>query len=240
LKKQPLRRVKNNRPIGINFAPKDYMKMFNKLILTLAAISFASFNVEAAQTERAINFALTGFVQTNNLVGPVVSPFRVTTRDILVEIGLTTGQDFTFGSLLLVESVDDTNIPPKVVARKLTNQLDVSEFFPFMATESFPFQYGEAVATETATRGTFYGIDHFEFSTLAADTNGFALEFQGFSRETLVAVTKFIGTTPVPLISGNLRSDGNGEMRFLDDLGTNSFFGPVKGNIRIGPPKLVP
>ncbi|MEO5801959.1 MAG: hypothetical protein ABIR24_00395 [Verrucomicrobiota bacterium] len=205
------------------------MKKFSKWCLCLAvALSGASIQLQAAQTERLLTFALTGFRQDEDALGnPKAIPFRASTRDVLEEIELATGASVTNGILLMVESLDDTNAPIQIVARKGTSD--------FIVTDLFTFTYGEAVSTDLGTRGTFYAIDQIEFSTLNVDTNGLTLQFQGFTKETQATVTKRLGTTPVEFVTKTFNTIGNGELRFID-----SFFGPVKGTVKLGAPKLVP
>ena len=204
------------------------MKSITKWILCFAiASSVASFKLDAAQTERLITFSLTGFRQDEDAFGnPKAVPFRVATRDILEEIQLATGVPVTNGVLVMVESLDDTNAPIQVVARKGTDQFDVTDLFTFI--------YGESVTTDLGTRGTFYAIDQIGFSSLNVDTNGYEIQFQGFTRESQALVTRRLGTASIPFLARNLTTTGNGELRFLD----NVLFGPLKGTIRIGAPKL--
>jgi hypothetical protein len=213
------------------------MKTITKWLLCVAVVlSAAALKLQAAQTERLVTFALTGYVQTNNSIGdPLALAFRATTKEVLEEISLTTGQDFNNGVLLLIESLDDTNAAAQFVARKViarvTNELDV--------TELFPFSFGDEVATlrysgDTLKNATFYAIDDFAFDTLAVTNAGIVLDLQGFSKQTEIAFTKTVGASTFSGFAANLTSDVNGELR--DAIG---LIGPVKGKLKIGPPKFV-
>ena len=217
------------------------MKIITRLLICFACVLCAgSINVSAAQIERPITFALTGFVQSTNRLGdPKAAPFRFTTKDVLVEISLATQQDFTDGALIWIEPLDDTNAPLRIVARKGSSELDLYgtnvtfNFFDVVGAE-------EAVVTERFLRGTlrsrtFYAIDQFVFSTLGATNDGRDLILQGFSKESQAAYTKTLGGTVFTGFSSGLTSDVNGELS--DAIG---LLGPVKGKIRIGLPKFVP
>jgi hypothetical protein len=183
-----------------------------------------------------ISFALSGFLQDFDLNdNPKAVPARLTTKGVLEEISYATGQDFTNGVLLLIESLDDINAPSQIVARKVTdgvtNQLDVSDFFDVT--------FGEAVTSErvsgaTLTGATFYAIDHFLLNTLAFTNGGFAVDLQGFSRDTQTAFTKNVGGTTFNGFASKLSSDVNGEVS--DSIG---LLAPVKGKFMIGAPKFV-
>jgi hypothetical protein len=219
------------------------MKNFSKwFFCTAIGVTATSFQVHAAQIERPMNFALKGFIQRTNLLGDfVASPFRLTTKDILLEIGIATQQDFTGGVLLWIESLDDTNAPARIVARKvlngITNQLDVADTngFSFFLVE--PGE--EAVITDrfvgaTLKSSVFYAIDQFQFSTLDVTNDGRELILQGFTKETLSAYTKIVQGNTFAGFASNLSSDVNGEYR--DAIG---LLGPVIGKFKIGWPKYV-
>jgi hypothetical protein len=213
------------------------MKTIIKLGLCVAiAASLSTFKAAAATSERLLTFTLSGFYQTNGLSGEVAAPFRATTKDIVAELAATLGTNLTNGALLVIDSLDDTNVLTKIVARSKTktetNEVDVTEFFQF--------DQGEAVATtkyvtNVLKSATFYAIDHFQFSTLGTDTNGFELKFQGLTKESQRASVKPIGVDKREVISSTIKSDGTGEFRFVDVL-----FGPVKGSVAIGAPKFFP
>lgn len=216
------------------------MKIIPRLLCFVCAVCAASINIDAAQIERPITFALTGFAQSTNRLGDSKAvPFRFTTKDVLFEIGLATQQDFTGGALIWIESLDDTNAPLRIVVRKGGSELDLYgtnvtfNFFDVVGAE-------EAVVTERFLRGTlkgrtFYAIDQFVFSTLGATNDGRDLTLQGFSKESQAAYTKTLGGTVFTGFSSSLTSDVNGELS--DAIG---LLGPVKGRIKVGSPKFVP
>ena len=218
------------------------MKIFNRLgFLVMVAFSATMFTAEGAQTERSITFALSGFFEDINtdFIPSVTNavPFRATTKDILNEISDTTGQDFSNGVLLLIESLpQDTNSTSKVVARKkiaigVTNELNVSEFFIV--------DFGEEVKSLRSSGGflrskTLYANDQFQFSTLGNPNGDIALTLQGFSRQMEVAFRRTISETIFTGLAANLTSDVNGEV-----FKSTGFVGPVKGRFTIGAPKFV-
>lgn len=208
------------------------MKILGRLsFLVIAAFSAIISSAEAAQTERSITFALSGFSQGTN--GNAV-PFRVTTKDVLLEISETTGQNFINGVLLLIAPLpQSTNV--LIVARKvtagITNQLDVTDFFSI--------EYGEELTSSRTVKGlvkskTHYAVDQFQFSTLGDSNGAIALTLQGFSRQMETAFTKTVGANIFSGFGANLGADANGEIFGLDGL-----IGPVKGKFTIGAPKFV-
>ncbi len=214
------------------------MKTIIKLGFCIAiAFCLSTFETHAVTTERLLTFTLSGFFQSRDTFGnELAAPFRSTTKDIVSEIAATVGTNLTNGVLIVVDSIDDTNILTKIIARSKTttrtNEVDATQFFQF--------DQGEGVAstkyvTNVLKSATFYAIDHFQFSTLVTDTNGYELSFQGFSKESQLSSVKTIGINKREVISSNVKSDGNGEFRFVDSL-----FGPVKGSIKIGTPKFIP
>ncbi len=209
--------------------------MKTKLNLCLiSALCLSALTLQAARSERVLTIAFSGFYQGTNRFGDDLAiPFRSTTKDFLDEISFTTGQNFKGGALLMVESLDDTNAPTQIVARKGTNELEVSEFFQFTKNDNFVF-------TETFFRGatssqTFYAIDNFFFSTLAADPEGLEVTFKSFSQDTSRFFATRIGGQLYNVVSTSLRTDGVGELS-----SGGSFTGPIRGYNSIGAPKFYP
>lgn len=190
--------------------------------------------IEAAQSERTISFALSGFLQGQDLQGnDKAIPFRYTTKDVLLEIGFFEGGlDFTNGSLLLIDSLTETNVPSRIIARKGTNEVDVSGLFQINQGEGIQ---SSRFVTNTLKSATIYSIDFLEFQTLSFDTNGLALQMQLFAKETQRALIARAGINRFDVISASLAFDGNGEIS--DQFG---LLGPLKGTVRIGLPKFVP
>ena len=190
--------------------------------------------VRAAQSEQTITFALSGFIQGQDSRGnDKALPFRYTTKDVLTEIGAFEGGiDLSNGKLVLINSIDDTNIASRIVVRKGTSEVDV--------TDLFVIDQGEEVHTsryvnDVFRNATIYSVDSVQFQTLDSDTNGLALELQTFTKESQRAITKKIGSDRLGVVSSSLSFDGNGEL--FDQFG---FLGPLKGKVKIGAPKFVP
>ena len=210
------------------------MKTAQKLLFGFATIlSLASMQVEAAQSERLLNIALSGFFQDQDLLGnDKAVPFRATTKDFLEEISIATGGDYTNGLLVVVNSIPETNAPAQIFARKGSNQVDVSDLFNIINGDEV---HTSRYVTNSFRSATFYAIDQFKFETMKLDTNGVKLDMQVFTKEMQVVQAKMIGTNHLNVVSASLASDGNGE---LHDAG--GLVGPIKGTIRIGVPKFVP
>lgn len=213
------------------------MKKTHKILFCLATVLLlTAVRTEAAQSERLITIMLGGFFQDQDLLGnDKASPFRATTKDFLEEISVAKGGlDFTNGVLLIIESITDTNLPSQIVARKGSNQVDVTDFFKVRNGADV---HTSKYVTNSFKSAIFYAIDQFEFETQSADPNGVKLEMQLNSKETQKALVAIIGTNRFNVVSSTIMSDGNGELRsgVHDDL-----VGPVKGMIKVGIPKFVP
>jgi hypothetical protein len=210
------------------------MKEISKWLLCAAMVAGAvATKVRAAQSEQTITFALSGFIQgKDSRENDKALPFRYTTKDVLTEIGFFEGGiDLTNGKLVLINSIDDTNVASRIVARKGTTEVDV--------TDLFVIDQGEEVHTsryvsDVFRNATIYSVDSVQFQTLDLDTNGLALEMQTFSKESQHAVTKKIGIDRFSVVSSSLSFDGNGEL--FDQFG---LLGPLKGKVKIGAPKFV-
>lgn len=189
--------------------------------------------VRAAQSEQTITFAVKGFIQGQDSRGnDKAIPFRFTTKDVLLEISAFEGGiDLTNGKLVLINSIDDTNAASRIVARKGTTEVDV--------TDLFVIDQGDEVHTskyvnDVFKNATIYSVDSVEFQTLDLDTNGLALEMQTFTKESQRAVTKKLGPDRFSVVSSSLSFDGNGEI--FDQFG---LLGPLKGKVKISAPKIV-
>ncbi len=208
-----------------------------KLTFCLAiGLSFATFKAQAAVSERLLTLTLSGLLQEfDNFGDEIAIPFRVTTRDILEEISIHSGQNVRNGVLVVVDSIDDANATRQIVARRSFNDLGGE----LNVTDLFLIDQGADVRTarysgNALRSATFYAIDLIQFSTLF-ESDGITLTFQGFSRENQRVTVQRIGNNRVTVTSSNLTSDGNGELE-----SGNGFIGPVKGNIKIGVPKFFP
>ena len=209
-----------------------------KLSLCIAIFTcVTATKLSAATSERLLTFTLSGYFQDFNprTGDDVAVPFRITTRDILEEISLSTGTNVMGGVLVVVDSLDDTNALTQIYARPSLNQI-VGEI---NVTDLFDIQQSGDVRSTRFSRNvfksaTFYAIDSFLFSTIVDDV-GLELLFQGLSRETQAASTRTIGGFRRSVVSANMKSDGNGEL-----FSGNGFIGPIKGSIKIGPPKFYP
>lgn len=210
------------------------MKNISQWLLCAALVAGATATqVRAAQSEQTITFALSGFIQgKDSHENDKALPFRYTTKDVLTEIGFFEGGiDLTNGKLVLINSIDDTNVASRIVARKGSTEVDV--------TDLFVIDQGEEVHTskyvnDVFRNATIYSVDSVQFQTLDSDTNGLALELQTFSKESQRAITKKIGIDRFSVVSSSLSFDGNGEL--FDQFG---LLGPLKGKVKIGAPKFV-
>lgn len=209
------------------------MKTAIKFLLCVVSAFALATQTRAAQSERTISFALSGFLQGVDSFGnDKALPFRYTTKDVLLEIGFVEGKDFTNGTLLLIDSLTDTNIPSRIVARKGATESDVSDLFQINQGEGIQ---SSRFFGNVFKNATIYSIDFLEFQTLNFDTNGLALQMQLFSKESQVASSRLVGANRFEVISASLAFDGNGEIS--DQFG---LLGPLKGTVRIGLPKFVP
>ncbi|MEO6035709.1 MAG: hypothetical protein ABIQ35_10680 [Verrucomicrobiota bacterium] len=139
-----------------------------------AALLAFSCDLSAATSERLLSITLTGVDQfVDQTTGDDVAiPFRITNRDILARITDATGTNVDNALLVVIDSLDDTNILTQIVARTAFFQVDVTDFFPI--------DQGESVRTVKYAgnnfRGaTYFAIDHFQFSAVVSspgDTNG--------------------------------------------------------------------
>lgn len=196
--------------------------------------------VQAATSERLLTIALKGFDQfVDQRTGDDVAiPFRLTTKDILFQITDATGTNVDGAVLIAIDSLDDPNIPTRIVARTRFLQLDVSDFFSITQ--------GEFVRTVKFSgnifRGaTYYAIDQFQFTSVFStpgDTNGIDLLLQGFSKETQRVQTKTIGGFRQVVTSSTLQSKGNGDL--LDFVSTDRFVSPFEGTVRFGSARFYP
>src|SRR3954451_3261154 len=107
------------------------MKTAIKFLLCMTCAFWIPASIHAEQSERTLTFALSGFLQGDDSQGnDKAVPFRYTTKDVLIEIGFFEGGlDLTNGTLLLIDSLTDTNIPTKIVARKGATEVDVTDLF---------------------------------------------------------------------------------------------------------------
>lgn len=209
------------------------MKTSIKFLLCIACVLGVPGKIKAAQSERTITFALSGFLQGDDGFGnDKALPFRYTTKDVLLEIGFFKGMDFTNGTLLLIDSLTDTNAGSKIVARKGFNEVEVTDLFQINQGEEV---HSSRYIADVFKSATIYSIDFLEFQTLNTDTNGLALQMQLFGKETQTALSKLVGPDRFNVVSANLAFDGNGEI--FDQFG---LIGPLKGKVKIGSPKFVP
>ncbi|MEO7300899.1 MAG: hypothetical protein ABI042_20220 [Verrucomicrobiota bacterium] len=210
------------------------MKTGKTYFVALATLLGAVLSAHAAQSERIINIALSGYTQSKNPKGDAQAiPFRKTTKDFLEEISLVKSQDFTNGILVMVDHPDDTNSLPQIFARKGATQTDVTDLFTITQADNY-------VVTSKYPSGAFrsaayYAIDHFRFNSFNADPNGVDLTLKVFSKETQLASSKMISSVKTPVTTTAIRSDGVGEMR-----SAGVFVAPIKGFVTIGAPKFLP
>lgn len=205
------------------------------------ALFVSAFNIiHAATSERLLTITLTGFDQfvSETTGDDVALPFRATTKDFLFQITDATGINVDGGVLVVIDSLSETNVLTKIVARTAAGDLDVTDFFPI--SQGQPVQTAKFVGNDLRS-ATFYAIDQFQFNSVTeapGDTNGIDFTLQGFTKETQRVINKNIGGVSSAVTTSSLKSDGNGEL--LDFVSTNVFLSPFKGTVKIGPPKFFP
>jgi len=207
---------------------KTAFKFFFGLVCVFGVVA----QVNAEQSEQIITLSLSGFYQgQDSLHNDRAVSFRYTTKDLISEIGFFTGRDLSNGTLLLINSISDTNALSRFVVRTKTTEVDV--------TDLLVINQGNEVHTSKLAAGVFksatlYSIDAFQFNTLDTDTNGLVLDLQLFARESQRATVKKVGGSLFDVVSSTLAFDGNGEIN--DQYG---LLGPVKGTLKIGASKYV-
>ncbi|MEP6662191.1 MAG: hypothetical protein ABJC04_00885 [Verrucomicrobiota bacterium] len=206
------------------------MKTLLQLFAGLMVVSAGLLQAQAVQSERLLSFTMSGFYQGTTIGGAEQAiPFRLNTRDILDEISLTTGQDFSRGLLLIIEDLD-SETPMKIVARNGANQLDVTAYFEI---EQGPDVRTTRYLASNFASATFYAIDKFLFSTINGE-EGLYLNFQGLTKESQRTGRATINRVRYEVVTSIFCTDGVAEL----DAGSG-FIGPIKGTIRTLAEKFV-